>query len=79
MSASDTRDGSSQPLRYGKLAQQCLKVNLPLQVLQSAAGYYLGTRDDDGPCSRESVEYWPDRAQAEAALNNGCWTQKPEP
>ena len=42
----------------GVLAKQYLDVSLPLQVLQSNAGFYLGTADDDGPCSRESVEFW---------------------
>ena len=30
---------------------------LPLQVCFSRAGYYLGTHDENGPVSRESVEY----------------------
>ena len=45
--------------KNGVLAKQYLDVSLPLQVLQSNAGFYLGTADDDGPCSRESVEFWP--------------------
>ncbi|WP_127446648.1 MULTISPECIES: hypothetical protein [Xanthomonas] len=45
---------------YGQLALIHLGKLLRLQVLRSAAGYYLGTVDVDGdPVSRESVEYFP--------------------
>lgn len=48
-----------------------------VRVLQSAAGFYLGTTDTDGfPYSRESVEYWPEEADAAVALTNGNWTQR---
>lgn len=62
-------------MQYGKLAMQ-IGQRLPLQVLRSAAGYYLGTFDAEGPVSRESVEYWPQRTQAEDALRSGGWTQR---
>lgn len=62
----------------GVLAKQCLDVRLPLQVLESNAGFYLGTADEDGPCSRESVEYWPARGAAEQALLKGEFTQRQE-
>jgi hypothetical protein len=55
---------------------------LPLQVLRSAAGYYLGTFDngtEDGPVSRESVEYFPTHEAARHALHTGAWTQRPQP
>ena len=52
---------------------------LPLQVLQSAAGYYVGTCDEDGPVSRESNEYFKNRETAEQALADGNWSQKAEP
>lgn len=61
----------------GRLAQSSGKL-LPLQVLKSGAGYYLGTWFD-GPFSRESVQYWKTQAMAEQALANGLWTQKPSP
>ena len=48
----------------GKLAASC-GFQLPLQVLQSAAGFYLGTSELGMPISRESVEYWP---SADAAV-----------
>jgi|GEM_PF-1883592 len=55
------------------------KIRLPLQILESAAGFYIGTANEDGPCSRESVEYWPSRGQAEDAFGTNDWTQKTEP
>ena len=52
---------------------------LPLQVCQSRAGFYLGTLTEEGlPNSRESVEYWPQRGRAEAALTRGSFTQRVE-
>lgn len=45
-----------------------------LKVLQSAAGYYIGTLDDEGfPGSRESVEYWTKKEDASTALKDGTW------
>lgn len=49
---------------------------LPLQVCFSRAGYYLGTQDELGPVSRESIEYWPTRTAADEALSTGHWTQR---
>lgn len=51
---------------------------LPLQVLRSTAGYYLGTLDD-GPVSRESVDYFPTHEAASHALKTGAWTQRSQP
>ena len=51
---------------------------LPLQVLRSAAGHYIGTFDDV-PASRESVEYFPSHEAARHALETGTWTQRPCP
>jgi hypothetical protein len=54
--------------------------DLPLQVLRSAAGFYIGTWDPaEGPFSRESVEYWPARPAAERAFAEGHWTQRLSP
>jgi hypothetical protein len=64
--------------KNGVLAKQYLDVSLPLQVLESNAGFYLGTADEDGPCTRESVEYWPARGGAEQALLKGEFTQRQE-
>lgn len=60
----------------GKLAAYCGR-SLPIQVLKSAGGFYLGTFvEDEGPFTRESIEYWPKREHAEDALKHGTWTQK---
>lgn len=60
----------------GKLAEAHCGVCLPLQVCQSANGYYIGTYDEEGPCSRESVEYFSTREKAQQALDSGDWTQR---
>jgi hypothetical protein len=66
--------------QYGKLAQEYCQVDLPVQVLQSAAGFYLGTfHPEEGPYSRESDCYWPTREAAQIALASGDWPQKPHP
>lgn len=66
-------------MKYGKLAKSYCGVELPLQVLKSQAGFYIGTSDVEGPCSRESVEYFPTKDAAFAALKTGEWTQKSTP
>lgn len=65
----------------GLLAREFAGRRLPLQVLRSAAGFYIGTADDDGPCSRESAEYWRTAEAAQAALDAGpdAWTQREHP
>lgn len=45
-------------------------VALKPQVLQSAAGYYIGTFCQCGPYSRESG-YYPKREEAQQALDTG--------
>ncbi|MGR0117841.1 hypothetical protein [Ralstonia pseudosolanacearum] len=64
---------------YGLLAKQWCNKRLPLRVLKSNAGYYIGTADEDGPCSRESVEYFRTQAKAQQALDDSAWTQKETP
>lgn len=64
-----------QPVR-GVLATACGRPDLEVQVLQSAAGFYIGTFSDEGPFTRESVEYFKTRDQAVAALRDGRWTQR---
>nr|WP_230971734.1 hypothetical protein [Nitrogeniibacter aestuarii] len=63
----------------GLLARTCCKLHLPLCILKSGAGYYVGTANDCGPVSRESQEYWPSQANAAKALEDGTWTQRQEP
>lgn len=60
---------------YGKLAELYCDSTLPLQVLRSSAGFYIGTLDDCGPVSRESAQYWKHREEAEQALATGDWEQ----
>lgn len=64
-----------RPPAFGQLAYEYCGIKLPLTVLRSAAGYYIGTYDD-GPCSRESNEYFRTKEIARAALASGKWTQK---
>lgn len=64
----------------GHLAREYAQKRLPLKVMGSAAGFYIGTEDSDcGPCSRESVEYFPSPELAHSALDTGDWTQKEYP
>jgi hypothetical protein len=49
---------------------------LPVQVLKSAAGYYLGTEFEGQPVSRESVDYYRSAGAAKAALDEGTWTAR---
>lgn len=66
----------NDPREMGYLAQG----KYPVQVLRSAAGYYIGTQDEQGmPYSRESVEYYPTEEQAGQALSHHTWTQRPNP
>lgn len=63
----------------GLLASQT-GYQLPIRVLKSAAGFYIGTcLDYEGPVSRESVEYWPTQSAAIAALQDNTWTQRSHP
>lgn len=70
---------SIKTLQIGHLAKTWCNKELPLQVLKSQAGFYIGTAGDDGPCSRESSEYFSTAAKAQAALDDGSWTQKETP
>lgn len=59
--------------------RQRLGFNLPLQILRSARGFYIGTANDEGPVSRESVEYWRKQEAAELALRHDLWTKRSHP
>lgn len=63
----------------GHLARTYAGKRLPLQVRHSAAGYFIGTADDNGPVSRESVEYFLSYEAAEQALGTGHWQQRTHP
>lgn len=74
-----TNHHQAQHIQFGHLASVYCAKQLPLQVLQSRAGFYIGTLDEEGPCSRESQEYFCSRKAAEHALATGLWTQKAHP
>lgn len=62
----------------GFLAKEFGGKSLPLTVLKSGAGFYLGTTTEEGyPFTRESREYWAARHEADVALKRGDWTQRP--
>lgn len=65
----------AKALGIGYLAQRNGRT-LSVEVLQSNAGFYLGTQVDGAPFTRESVEYWRFPAAARTALAKGAWTQK---
>lgn len=60
----------------GILAAKFAGLSLPLQVLRSGAGFYIGTANEMGPVSRESVEYFATAELAERALEQGSWSQR---
>lgn len=75
----DVISGKKRRRPFGVLAREYCNVNLELKVLRSAAGWYIGTADEDGPCSRESHGYFETKQQAEFALDTGEWTQRDTP
>ena len=66
-------------MSFGVLADRYCNLQLPLVVLQSQAGFYIGTHDDGSPVSRESGEYFLTHDDAQRALESGNWTQRQEP
>lgn len=64
---------------FGYLASLFDGPLLPLQVLKSRAGFYIGTCTEEGPYTRESEEYWCESGAAQVALENGLWTQRKHP
>ena len=66
----------SKMIKTGQLARENCQKSLPLAVLKSQAGFYIGTFDDEGPCSRESQEYYRTEALAQVALDTNNFTQK---
>jgi len=69
----------SQQASFGQLALIQHGKFLPLEVLHSAAGHYIGTRDSEGYVSRESRQYFRSYAAAERALYRGGWPQLATP
>lgn len=70
------RSAKFEKSSFGKLAREHCKLRLPLQVLNSSAGFYIGTVNTEGPVSRESVEYWNQEESAHLALCFDLWTQR---
>jgi hypothetical protein len=73
---------SAEQARADSIGYQALAYvgkRLPLQVLCSAAGHYIGTADAHGPVSRESVSYFRSHHAAERALQTGRWQQRLNP
>jgi len=66
-------------IETGYLAAQWCGQILPLSVLESSSGYYIGTVDEGLPCTRESAEYWGQEKDALNALTSKKWTQRREP
>lgn len=62
----------------GQLARAHCGVELPLKVLRSAAGFFIGTEQNGEVYSRES-EYFATRDLAETALATDAWSQRAHP
>ena len=76
--ASNLEQARSESIGY--LALTYMGQRLPLQVCRSAAGYYIGTIDvEQGPTSRESVQYFQTNQEARDALVTGQWQQRFHP
>ncbi|MCD5975103.1 hypothetical protein [Pseudomonas quasicaspiana] len=69
----------SQQASFSQLALIYCGKLLPLEVLQSAEGHYIGTRNSEGPVSRESREYFRSYAAAQRVLESGGWSQLANP
>lgn len=60
---------------FGLLAAEA-GFELHIQVLSSQRGFYIGTANEMGPVSSESVEYYKTSQQADIAPEKGEWTQR---
>lgn len=66
-------------MSFGMIAVKYGYGKLPLQVLRSGGGWYIGTFTEEGPISRESEEYWSTEEEAQKALVDSSWTQRLNP
>lgn len=58
------------------MANHCVK-GLEIKVLNSSAGFYIGTFDDEeGPMCRLSRDYWKTKIEAQTALNYGSYVAR---
>ena len=78
------------PRELSLLCRLFLRIDAPLQVCKSAAGYYIGAVGTPllidkypnhnllvgEPLSRDSEEYYPTKEAADEALRKGLWTQR---
>lgn len=62
-------------MQYGQLAYE-FGNKIPLKICKSSNGFYIGTLDEGLPFTRESVEYWKTKEEAEQALASNNWTQR---
>ena len=62
--------------RHNGILAAAAGYTLPLEILKSTRGHYIGTQCSVGPVSRESEEYFKKHDQAEQALKNGTWRQR---
>lgn len=75
--ALDAQQARAESIGYLALAYTGKR--LPLEVRHSAAGHYIGTADEEGPVSRESVQYFRSYQVASKALVKGRWQQRLHP
>lgn len=67
---------TNNPPQLGQLAMSA-GFHLPLLPLCANGLWYLGTfSEEDGPMTRESVEYFLTKDAAQAALQSGDWSQR---
>ena len=66
------------------LTLKYLRIEAPLQVIKSPAGFFIGALMPDSMprgqvASRDSAEYYPTREAAQAALDTSSFTQRQHP
>ena len=52
------------------------KQTAKMGVLLSGAGFYIGSRCGCGPYTRESLYYWKNLKEAEAAFSSDTWERR---
>jgi len=65
-------------MKIGKLAKKYCNLELELMIYKSNAGWYIGTKYNGEPISRES-EYYETKEECKDALDNNTWTQRDSP
>ena len=67
---------SKPKTKYGYLVKKFEGLKLPLEILSSPYGWYIGTRKDGSPYTQESAELYSTAKAAERAFRTGQWTQR---